>query len=74
MLLRLAPPKVLVVPLKRFQLVRGSLVKNDKEVLADEYIRVGGATFRLSSFVQHIGSSLSSGHYVCYARNEASRW
>jgi len=43
--------------------------KNNTGVLTEEVICVEGCSFSLVGTIHHIGTSLRSGHYVCFARS-----
>ena len=54
-----------MVQLKRFANGGGKL---HVAVAVDETIRLAGYKYKLSSIVEHLGSTLSRGHYVAYTR------
>ncbi len=66
-------PKVTIVRINRFkQMSSGRISKNHNKVCVSELLSFDGYKGKLIGVISHIGSSLSSGHYVSYVRIDST--
>ena len=57
-------PGVLVLHLKRFTQSSKGAIKNGEAVLIPDWMKVQQSMYQLTAVVNHIGSSMNSGHYT----------
>ena len=65
-------PKILFVQLIRFDYIKN--VKNQKEYKFSNNITVQSCEYELYGIILHRGSSIISGHYICYLKTSGSNW
>lgn len=61
-------PKDLLISLKRFK--ANGQAKLHSEVIYPELLHFGEWLYRLSAVIIHLGEDMTSGHYICYVKDE----
>ena len=67
-------PQFLFLHLKKFRQSGDGYRKNRGEVLLPHIIEVQQEMYRICAVVNHIGSSMSSGHYTADVKVDAFNW
>ncbi|GFP93893.1 ubiquitin carboxyl-terminal hydrolase 21 [Phtheirospermum japonicum] len=78
-------PPVVIITLKRFLSKNNNLEKNGEYIvfpleidfspfLVPELNKVVGSRYLLQAFIEHVGTELDAGHYVCFIRIEENLW